>query len=145
MLRDMKRLAPLLLTALILSACSGDPAPKEAEGKGKVDKPKVFQVATVEELKDAAVAAGYACASWDQTDVVDLAAESGSCSDADVFATYATESDRDEQVDQERGIADLVRDVGLDVSPVLVGPNWTIKGPEVAAIAEELGATVMRP
>ena len=54
------------------------------------------------------------------------AAESGSCSDSDVFAIYASQSRRDAQIAQTRANNQTLKDAGLSTSIVLFGPNWSI-------------------
>lgn len=94
------------------------------------------EVESLTELRDAAVAAGYACPSWDHTNVIEKASESGSCSDSDVFSTYASEADRDEVVGflQANDSPDLA---------LLVGPNWIINGDGAPALEAKLGGTTV--
>lgn len=145
----MRRLVVALVVPLaLLSGCGGeepkaerDSTPSEASGSA----PKGPQTyGTVAQLKDAAVAAGYACPNWTQDDVVDLAAESGTCSDADVFSTYASEGDLQAQLATDRELDDAMADYGLESDPALVGPNWIITGPDAPDLAEALGGTVER-
>lgn len=80
----------------------------------------------VTDLRDAAIAAGYACDSWVEDDKVTNAAESGNCSDNDVFCVYASESSRDAQISQTRANNETLISAGIDPSIVLFGPNWSI-------------------
>jgi hypothetical protein len=98
---------------------------------------------TVEELREAAVDAGLYCKRWRQPNAVALAAESGSCSGDDVLATYASEGDLQRQLDQEKENSDMLAEYGIEETPVLVGPNWTIKSPDAPGLQEELGGTVV--
>lgn len=112
------------------------------------------EVGTVAELKDAAVAAGYACPNWRQDNVVKLAAESGRCSDSDVFSTYLSESTRDELV---QALKDMTKDTRemladdedvdptlLDEEVLLVGPNWVINSSEAVSLQGKLGGQIVR-
>lgn len=98
------------------------------------------------DLKEAAVTAGYSCPQWDQDDQVTLAAESGSCSDADVFATYVTDSDLQDQIDQYKENNEMLEESGIDASTILVGPNWTVSGDEkpVQALRKGIGGKILR-
>lgn len=99
---------------------------------------------TVEGLMEAAVRAGYDCNRWRQDDDVDLAAESGTCSNSDVFATYASDGDLQAQLDTFRELDEMFADLDMEPDPTLVGPNWTIKGSEGVKLQEVLGGTVER-
>lgn len=111
-------------------------------------------VGTVAELKDAAVAAGYACPSWVQDNVVTLAAESGRCTDSDVFTTYLSESSREEAVQTLKGMAKDTREMFaddddvdstlLDEEVLLVGPNWIINSDDAPSLQPTLGGQVVR-
>lgn len=89
---------------------------------------------TVTELRDALVAAGYECPAWEQADQVKLAAQSGSCSDADVLSVYVGAEDRDVVVAtlKEFGGASL-----------LVGENWILNSPEAPAFQAKMGGVVV--
>jgi hypothetical protein len=107
--------------------------------------PTAQRYATVEALKDAAVGAGYYCATWVEDDVIPFAAESGTCSDAstvnpDVFATFAKQADMDETLPV------FESKVGVG-GALLVGPNWIINAddvPSVTRLAAKLGGTLER-
>ena len=60
------------------------------------------------------------------------AAQSGNCSDDDVFATYASQSSRDAQIAQTKDNNATLEDSGVPTSPVLFGPNWSINAPATA-------------
>jgi hypothetical protein len=81
---------------------------------------------SVVELKDAAVEAGYPCDNWTEDDQVTNASESGNCNDWDVFAIYASDSGRDQQIAQTRANNELLKDSGVEPGVVLFGPNWSI-------------------
>jgi len=89
---------------------------------------------TVTELRDALVAAGYPCPAWEQTDVVSAAAQSGSCSDADVLSVYVGTEGRDVVVAtlKELGGASL-----------LVGDNWILNSPDAPALQAKMGGVVV--
>lgn len=99
---------------------------------------------TVEELKDAAVAAGYYCKRWRPTNKVALAAESGNCSGVDVFSTYASEGDLQAQLDTEKETSAMLVEYDIDPGISLVGPNWIIHGEEeVRPLQAVLGGTIV--
>lgn len=106
---------------------------------------KDVRYSTVSALKDAAVAAGYVCTNWEQDNVVDLAAESGHCSDEDVLSTFATESDLESQLEVSKGTDELLKEAGVATVPTLVGPNWMIHGLGADGLADDLGGTVYTP
>ncbi|WP_067428586.1 hypothetical protein [Nocardioides jensenii] len=99
---------------------------------------------TVQELHDAAVEAGYVCANWKPEHNVTLAAESGTCSDEDVFSTFASQGDLQSQLDLHREMNELLADADIDPSPMLVGSNWIINGDNAPALQSMLGGTVER-
>lgn len=136
----MQRGIGAALLCLALTGCGG----RDERAADSVSTPSPSPVAdarygTVVELKDAAVLAGYECKNWRQTDVVKLAAQSGSCSNADVFATFASEGDLQAQLDTFREIDAMFND---EPTPRLVGPNWVINAPEAATLQNALGGTV---
>jgi hypothetical protein len=97
------------------------------------------KIENVADLRDAAVNAGYACPSWVQDNKVVAAAQSGTCSGKDVFATYLSEAERD------RGIANLKQFASqFDIKlVVLVGPNWSINSDEAPKLQSTLGGTIV--
>lgn len=133
---------------VLLAGCGGD-EPAEPSSPTTLGS-----VGTVAELKDAAIAAGYACPSWTQDNVVTLAAESGRCSDSDVFTTYLSESTREEAVQNHKEMAKDTREMLADdenVDPsltdeevLLVGPNWIINSSEAADLQGDLGGQIVR-
>lgn len=147
----MRILIASVAAVLLLSGCSGD---SDAETAGDADSSPTPSAATpsveanasygtVEQLRDAAVAAGYPCPAWKLENKVTLAAQSGQCSDADVFSTFASSGDLQSQLDSYKGTDDMLADAGVDVDPHLVGPNWIITGPGVDALQGTLGGTVV--
>ncbi|EKA62261.1 hypothetical protein B277_03008 [Janibacter hoylei PVAS-1] len=134
----------------VLAGCGGDGGSTDAVAAST----ELGSVGTVSELKDAAIAAGYACPSWVQDNVVKLAAESGRCSDSDVFTTYLSESSRDESVQIHKAMAKETREMFADdedADPaltdeevLLVGPNWIINSDDAASLQADLGGQVVR-
>ncbi len=90
------------------------------------------------------MAAGYTCANWKlhaEDDGPEHAEESGQCSDADVFALYASDADLTAQVR-------LIEELGsITEMNVLVGPNWSINAEtqaEVQQLRAKLGGEHVR-
>lgn len=117
-----------------------EPAPTEASSTAPSGP---AEYGSVEDLRDAAVAVGFECPKWKQTNAVTLAAESGTCSSDSVLTTYASEADLQAQLDQEKENATLMTDVGLSTEPILVGPNWLVKSPDAPDLREGLGGVVI--
>lgn len=110
------------------------PQPVRTEGAG------LGRAASVVAVKDAAVAAGYACPGWVQDDVVTHADESGHCSSGDVFVWYATE--RRFMKGHEQMLANKVmieKTLHTPANPLLVGPNWMITSKGAPALQPQLG------
>lgn len=94
---------------------------------------------TVGELRDAFVEAGARCPHWHQQNRVTNAAESGTCSDANVLATFADESSK------AATVSDLKAFASPDLPVVLlVGPNWVINDEHAPGLARVLGGTLVR-
>lgn len=136
-----------LLMVVLGTGCGADevgPDPQSPTAESTTTGPTPdSKYGTVEQLRAAAVDAGFDCRRWRQHNDVATAAESGSCSGDDVLATYASEGDLQRQLDQEKKNTDLLVEYGIEVAPILVGPNWTIKSPEAPDLQEELGGTVV--
>lgn len=140
----MKRIAGLAGAALLLVGCgasaeSADPSREASQIVAPSPTPSVVKDArygSVTELRDALVLAGYPCPEWKQENRVELAAESGECSSADVLSTFATQTDLDQFVDNWRGLGDFS-------NPILVGPNWVLNIPEdsIDQVRPVLGGT----
>lgn len=141
----MKTLIPALLAGLLLAGCSSAApvAPVTVSAPSSTPSPSKtgpVSYGSVTELRDAAVAAGYDCPSWEQENNVTLAAESGACSDADVFMTFTGEDDRDELVANLKAMA--TETIGVTL---LVGPNWVINTEDgLESLQEALGGTIVR-
>jgi hypothetical protein len=151
----MMRIVVPLVAALVLAGCggggdsAGEVGPQPAASTSTQPAPPTqpagpVSYSTVVELRDAAVAAGYVCPSWKQDNQVQFAAESGSCSDADVFATYASEAQRAEALATAKELGELMREQKLAPDPRLFGPNWSIATSRAAELAKELGGTVVQ-
>lgn len=94
------------------------------------------KVSTIDEVVDAFTAAGGVC-NWKQDDVVDEAVASGNCSDAAVISIYANSDDRDQSIENNRAIFELL---GAEVElNLLVGENWIINSPEAESMQSALG------
>lgn len=124
---------------LVLAACGnseGSDRPAAAPARSGSVSPSPTATAVVAasydsvvELKDAAVKAGYTCASWKEDDKVTLATESGTCSDADVFTIFDRDSTNlHKQVQTYKEFQQEAASAGIDPSSILVGPNWIING-----------------
>lgn len=75
------------------------------------------------------------------------AAESGACSESDVFSTYVTDGDLQAQVDQEKENAQVFEEAEIESGPVLVGPNWIINAGDdsaVKALQSAIGGKLLR-
>lgn len=140
----MRLVLALALSAALLAGC-GDKGGAEAKpDPNESPEPAVAkEYGAVTALRDAAIEAGYVCDAWEQDNVVALAAESGRCSDDDVFATFASEGDKQAQLDTNREIDELLSESGIDPDPTLIGPNWSIKGPHADALIDALGGTLV--
>lgn len=102
---------------------------------------------TVEELKDAAVAAGYECPAWEQDDELTLATESGHCSDSDVFSIYDADSIQKGK-DQELANKEMLMASGIESTSSVAGKNWIINpGSESSAVLlqSKLGGELITP
>lgn len=124
----------LALAVLALAGCSGEPAPAPTP----TGPPVAQSYASVVELKDAAVAAGYDCPNWVQSNRITLAASSGECSTRDTFAVYLTEQDVSTAVQKHKSF-------GTEVS-LLVGPNWIINSKPatgLGALREGMGGVLV--
>lgn len=100
-----------------------------------------MRFATVTALRDAAVAVGYPCPNWEQTNFIPLASESGSCSVADELSVYGSDSSHEQQVRMYAALQQLHAQGGGTGDPFLVGPNWIVSGDgfELSLLAGGLG------
>jgi hypothetical protein len=119
-------IAALLLALFALAGCSGggaadQPASTSATPSAR-EQGTGTTYASVVELKDAAIAAGYPCPAWEVYTTGDgpkFAKEAGQCSDDDVFSIYA-------DVDEVSKQLDLVAAGPASDTNLLVGLNWMI-------------------
>lgn len=139
-----------VVAILALGACgddgdSGGDDPKPSSGDETTSEAPPATYGSVEELKNAAVDAGYNCPNWKADNKVTLAAESGHCSGSDVFATYASPGDLQSQLDTDKDLDQMLVDAGIDPDIHLVGENWSIRGvdAEVRPLQEHLGGTIV--
>ncbi|BDZ42978.1 hypothetical protein GCM10025865_22770 [Paraoerskovia sediminicola] len=114
--------AGLLVTGL--AACSSDDGSTDSStdastAAASASAPAVVkdtEYRIVDDLKDAAVAAGLACDDWTTIDPVAPAWQVGTCGDS-TLTLYRAQEDKTQGADAARDDADAV---------VLVGPNWTV-------------------
>ncbi|MGO2112745.1 MAG: hypothetical protein ACTH31_14155 [Pseudoclavibacter sp.] len=95
------------------------------------------EVATMAELREAYVEAGFTC-TWSETEDSMFASESGSCSADTVLSVFDSTSDIDAMLAAHEEIVELVGD---DMKYV-VGPNWVIHTPRAVEVQAELGGEV---
>ena len=138
--RSPSRQAPTLaVSSLTLSASSTRetttaPAPTPDPKSTPAALPVNRSYGAVTDLRDAAVAAGYACRHWQEDDQVTNAAESGSCSENDVFCVYASSAGLNAQIRQTRVNNGILKQSGLKPSRVLFGTNWSINNESKRAL-----------
>lgn len=112
----------------MLSGCSST---AEGEQLGP-DFPDTYQ--SVEELKDAFVAAGGDCPEWEQSNHVKAAAESGTCSASNVLSIYTSQSATEDALA-------IYKSIAQPGATLLVGENWIINDPSAQDFATALGGT----
>lgn len=136
----------MVVAVLALAGCGsgGTAKPVSSSATSVASAVPQARYGSVSELHDAAVAAGYLCPSWTQDNVVVLAAESGHCSDADVFTTYASAGQLDQAVTQVKANNQTLASATVTVDPTLVGENWMINGKDVVDIQPKIGGTILR-
>lgn len=141
--------AIIAAAALSLAACSSAPEPAPATQPATPTTTtaaptptptELGAVGSVADLKDAAVAAGFDCPSWEQSNHMPAAAESGTCTDDDVFSTYTSQADRDEVVDF---LKENLSGTGIELT-LLVGENWIINSDTAAELEPELGGVLVK-
>lgn len=130
--------------ALVLGGCSAAPvaAPVAAPTTSAPTPPaNGGTYGSVQELKDAFVEAGGICDSWDQSNHVTKAAESGSCSDQNVMSTYLSKEDITSMISS---IKALNEEVDYESDAVwLTGENWVINDPAAAELRGKLGGVLV--
>lgn len=128
----------MVLGLLSVVGCGTAATPADESSSQTVDR-----YGSLEELRDAAIEAGYVCEDWVADNRVTLAAESGTCDDSSVLSTYASDSDLQQQLDQEKELTETLLDSGISTTPKLIGENWIIKAPEAADLRAALGGTLV--
>ncbi|MCS4277706.1 hypothetical protein M2390_002915 [Mycetocola sp. BIGb0189] len=123
-----------IIGALALTGCTG-PGPSASPSP---EKKELGEVSTVSELRDGLVKAGFPCETWDQTDVVIGAAQSGTCSKGTVLSTFTSADAAQKSADKTKALVGELIDLSL-----LVGPNWIINDPRAEAMQKELGGVVV--
>ena len=126
-------IAVLLLLLLALVGCSEGTksASPQPPSSPSTTTQAAISYASVVELRDAAIKAGYPCPNWKlsaEDDSPAYAKEAGTCSDPDVFSVYDDTDHLDEQLE-------LATVLGEDaVMHPLVGPNWMINLPDASNV-----------
>ena len=134
-MEGMKRLAIALAAAVLVTGCSSQTVGTSTPTPTKIGAVKYESLT---DLRDAAIKAGYRCVTWTQDNRVTAAAESGSCSDSDVFSIYITEADTS-------AAATRLKAIGGETH-LLVGPNWIINADSTASVTQlknALGGTAV--
>lgn len=113
-------------TMILLAATSGCAGSSE---------PATFN--TVDELKDAYVAAGGECTDWEIGTATGKAAQFGNCDgDAATLSTYTSEAVRDEVLSE-------LKENNQSRARSFVGPNWIITTNAPEEIGLKLNATIV--
>lgn len=140
------------LMALLLSSCSSDAEDSSQGDQGSTPSASPSptptpdaRYGTVEQLRDAAVLAGFECRRWRLTNKVQTAAQSGECSATSVFSTYSSGRDLQAALRDLRMFDELFAEEDMAIEPRLIGPNWIINAPEAADLQPQLGGTVEGP
>jgi hypothetical protein len=127
---------------LTLSGCAGSGGFVSASASPSSTPTKTVPAngehySSVASLKDAFVNAGGDCSSYEETNKVTRAAESGTCGTNTVISVYSSAADRDAVVDGLKQFADMI---GMNV---LVGENWIVNDEKVAQYQSKLGGTLV--
>ena len=124
-----------LLLTTALSGCAGIPG----LGGGETPTPPITGAATsydtLEQLRDAFVAAGGECGSWEEIDPGEADARGGRCDDTTVLAVYANKAELDDAVERSINLATSTH--------LLVGENWMLNTPEPQRFVDALGGRVI--
>ena len=136
--------ATCVISVLALSGCAGGggftaaaSTPTSTPTPTKTVPPNGEHYSSVKSLQAAYVLAGGTCSTFNQTNQVTRAAESGTCDTNAVLSIYSSVSDKDAVVDGMKQFADLV---GMNV---LVGENWIINDKNAAQRQSEMGGTLV--
>lgn len=134
---------PALVSLLLLAGCGGSgDAPASEPAASASPSPDVEADAsydTAEDLRDAAVGAGYDCPAWKEVIRNTGASSAGSCSEADLFSVYDEELDVTEQKAQWQRNDELLDG---EAKPWLIGPNWIINSAGAPQLQRLLGGTL---
>ena len=124
------RLAALALAApLALAGCAGPEAPApEVTGTAS-------SYGSLEELRDAFIAAGGECPAWERIDSGDFDADGGRCDDSTVITVFRDREQLAEVVERAKALATATH--------LLVGTDWLINTPEPHRYVDALGGTVV--
>lgn len=113
----------------LLAGCSGrGEAVPAATGEAT-------EFATVEDLRDAYVAAGGTCDAWEEVDPGDYDATAGRCSDSVVMAVYANPDELTAAVERSQNLAVQTH--------LLVGENWMLNVENPQDFVDALGGTTV--
>lgn len=130
----MKCFPPAVLLLLLLAGCSSPVSPVSTATQPSGPQ----EYGSVEDLRDAFIAAGGGCSFWEQNNYMSMAAGSAFCGEETVLSIYTSEENRDSAVATLVSDADLFGGVTL-----LVGPNWVVSSPDSSAVRAELGGTLV--
>ncbi|WP_146137431.1 hypothetical protein [Gulosibacter molinativorax] len=123
-------LATFGLASLALAGCAGGGGDATPSVTGE---PTSYE--SVEELRDAYVAAGGECPNWEELDPGDYDAVAGRCSDQVVISVYNDPS-------QIEGVVQSALDLAIPAH-LLVGENWIINTPNPEDFVDALGGGVV--
>ena len=128
-------LAALAISAsLALAGCSGLPGAPGTEASVPAITGKPTSYASIEELRDAYVAAGGECNEWEPLDAGKTDGQGGYCNSKTTLAVFGNPDDLAATV---KNTIDLAGTVHL-----LVGENWVVNTPNPQDFVETLGGTI---
>lgn len=127
--RSLVAAALALVTTTALAGCAGggEPIPTIT------GTPTSYE--SVESVRDAFVAAGGECPTWEAIDPGNYDAEAGRCDDSTVIAVYKNPT---ELADAVKRATELATETHL-----LVGENWLLNTPNPQDFVDALGGTVV--
>lgn len=114
--------------ALALTACA-DPATQDVANE---PPPPPARYTAVSELRDAVVSAGVSCPTYNVLRQPAHAAEAAECSDATMLLIFASDEDKQANIDDIAAFSQLVE------VTLLVGENWIVNS--MPAELDKLGA-----
>ncbi len=130
---------------MVLGACSSDESADDASSPTSVatSDPAGATYGTVEELKDAAVAAGLKCSTWTLNDPGPNVAGVGECDEMEsILAIYLSDDAKQDTVDALVKSCEMAAGAGLPCPPLLVGPDWIINSPQSVELQPALGGVI---